>query len=75
MKFVYGKLLPTPATRLSHTIEAVDQFTIDFDSIYAQVHEALAKTQAQYTKQANKHRKDMILKKVIPLCYVLRNVG
>ena len=43
-KIVYGKLLPTPATRLSNTIEAADQFVVDFESIYSQVCEVLVKT-------------------------------
>ena len=59
-EIVYGKLLPTPTTRLSNTIEAAHQFVVDFESIYSQVREVLVKTQTQYTKQANKHRKHMI---------------
>ena len=46
---------------MSSTIEAANQFVIDFDSIYSQIREALVKTQTQYTQQANKHRKHMIL--------------
>ena len=59
-EIVYGKLLPTPTTRLSNTNEAPYQIVVDFESIYSQVREALIKTQRQYTKQANKHRNHMI---------------
>lgn len=49
---VYGKILPTLVTRLSNTIPSADQFTVDFDAIHTHVRTAIAKSQAQYTKQA-----------------------
>ena len=42
---VYGNLLPTLATRLSNTIEAADQFVVNFESIYSQICKVLVKTQ------------------------------
>ena len=54
---MYGHTLPTPVTRLSHTIPTADSFTTEFATIYADVQAAISHAQQMFTRQANKHHK------------------